>query len=69
MAFGLSEEQKQRIEQEERVRLAEEKYRGEVRERLKTEPPEPTRPGSSKRQLMILIIMLVIGYVLIKSHQ
>jgi hypothetical protein len=67
VAFGLSEEEKRRIEQEERVRIAEERYRADVRERIKKEP-EPAKSGFSSRKLILVAILLVIVYVVIKSH-
>jgi hypothetical protein len=67
MGFRLSDEQKRRIEQEEKVRLAEEQHRAAVRERLISGEPEPRRSSRGKKFLILLIVIFV-AYVWIKSH-
>lgn len=65
--FKLSDEQKRRIEQEERVRLAEEQFRASVREKLVTAPEEPRPSGSGFfRRVLILGSLLLIGYLFLK---
>jgi hypothetical protein len=66
MDFQLSDEERRRIEQEEKVRLAEERYRAEVRERL-TSAPEPKKPRSN-RTLWIVLIVLFLLWAMSRSH-
>jgi hypothetical protein len=69
MGLNLSEEQRRRIEHEERVRLAEEQYRAQVRERLASAPPEKARSGrSSGRTILIVLVVMFIAYVILKSQ-
>lgn len=67
MGINLSEDEKRRIEQEERVRVAENQYRAKVRERIASGDPATPRKSRS-RKLLILLVVLFIAYVWIKSH-
>ena len=61
----LSSDQKRRIEQEERVKLAEEQYRAKVREELVADPPE--RPSNPLRRLLIFAILAAVVYFVVHS--
>jgi hypothetical protein len=75
----LTEEQKRRIEQEERSRLAEEAYREEVRRNLTSSALRPnpsadqygqTKPGSKLRSILVFVLIFIAVlavWVVIKS--
>ena len=67
--MGLSEEQKQRIRDEELQRLAEEQYRAQVRRELAAEPAAPVTPHSGKsnavRNALLLVAALVVFCVVL----
>lgn len=63
MPLELSDDHKRRIEQEESLKLAEERYRWEVRQRLISAPPDAGGRSSSSWTSTILGVLL--GVVLI----
>ena len=67
MGIKLSEDEKRRIEHEERVRVAESQYRAKVREGIASGEPVSSRKLRS-RKLLILLVVIFIAYVWIKSH-
>jgi S1-C subfamily serine protease len=71
----LSDEQKQRILQEEEARLAEEQYRAQVRRELQSQDggPTPVRPQSkTTRNILIAVgavVLLLVGVLVTVSHR